>query len=76
MEERHLATANRNIAEGEARVERQLALIERLNLRGANTDTAESFLALLHQTLEGWQREREMIVRALRGPVRNGRLPP
>jgi len=67
MEERHLAIASRNIAEGEARVERQLALIERLNLRGVNTDAAESFLSLLCQTLEGWSRERDMIVAALRG---------
>lgn len=62
METRHLALADRNIAEGEARVDRQLALIERLKLRDVNTDTAEEFLLLLRQTLAGWNRERDMIV--------------
>jgi hypothetical protein len=68
MEERHLAIANRNIAEGEARVERQLALIERMNLRGGgDTDAAERFLDLLRQMLESWKHERDMIVEALEG---------
>ena len=66
MESRHLAIADRNIAEGEKRVERQLALIERLQMRGANTDTAEDFLALLRETLAGWNRERELIVMGLK----------
>jgi hypothetical protein len=65
MEERHLAVANRNIAAGEARVQRQIALIERLKRQGANTDVAEDFLDLLRQTLEGWRRERHMILEAL-----------
>lgn len=62
MEIRHLALADRNIAEGEARVDQQVELIGRLKLRGANTDTAEEFLILLRQTLAGWNRERDMIV--------------
>lgn len=65
METRHLAMADRNIAEGEARVDRQLALIERLDLQGADTTTAKAFLDLLRQTLAGWARERDQIVPAL-----------
>lgn len=65
METRHLVVADRNIAEGEARVDQQIALIARLKLRGANTDTAEDFLMLLRQTLEGWIHERKMIAVAL-----------
>ena len=69
METRHLALADRNIAEGEARVDQQLALIARLQLRGVNTDTAEEFLFLLRQTLAGWNRERDMIVLELGRPA-------
>lgn len=65
METRHLAVADRNIAEGEARIERQLALIARLKTRDADTDTAEIFLDLLRQTLAGWNRERDVILAAL-----------
>ena len=67
METRHLAVADRNIAEGEARVSRQVALIERLTLRGADTGTAEAFLDLLRQTLAGWNRERDLVLAALKG---------
>ena len=66
MEGRHLLVADRNIAAGEARVERQMALIGMLELRGADTDTAEAFLTLLRQTLAGWNRERDMILAALK----------
>ncbi|HVU29239.1 MAG TPA: hypothetical protein VHE36_02455 [Sphingomicrobium sp.] len=62
MERRHLAIADRIIVQGEARIQKQRALIERLRLRGANTDSAETFLALLEETLAGWIREREMIL--------------
>lgn len=65
MEERHLAIADRIIAEGEARVERQLALIERLDARGADTSKAKAFLSLLRETLAGWDRQRDQIVAAL-----------
>ncbi|MBA2920565.1 hypothetical protein GON01_09445 [Sphingomonas sp. MAH-20] len=65
METRHLAVADRNIAEGEARVERQLELIERLKMRGADTATAEALLDLLRQTLMGWNRERDLIIATL-----------
>lgn len=66
METRHLAVANRNIVEGEARVERQLALIERLKTRGADTCTAEDFLDLLRQTLAEWNSQRALIITALK----------
>ena len=66
MEGRHLVVADRNIAGGEARVERQMALIGMLEFRGADTDTAEAFLTLLRQTLAGWNRERDMILAALK----------
>jgi hypothetical protein len=65
METRHLAVADRNIAEGKARLIRQLALIERLKMQGVDTDSAEAFLDLLRQTLAGWNRERDLIVAAL-----------
>ncbi|GAO39525.1 hypothetical protein SCH01S_33_00120 [Sphingomonas changbaiensis NBRC 104936] len=65
METRHLAVADRKIAEGEARAERQLELIERLKMRGADTATADALLDLLRQTLMGWNRERDLIIATL-----------
>jgi hypothetical protein len=66
MEERHLAIARRNISEGEARVTRQLALIERLEMRGTDTRAAEAFLDLLSQTLTTWYGQRAQILAALK----------
>lgn len=68
METRHLELADRNIAGGEARLERQRALIERLRRVGAATTDAENFLGLLRDTLAGWRRERKLIVAELERP--------
>ena len=68
METRHLELADRNIAGGEARLERQRALIERLRRVGAATTDAENFLGLLRDTLAGWLRERKLIVAELERP--------
>ena len=65
MEIRHLAVADRNIADGEARIQRQLALVNRLKVRGRDTGAAEILLGLLRQTLTAWNRERDLIVAAL-----------
>ena len=65
METRHLAVADRNIAEGEARVERQLELIERLKMRGADTAPGDALLGLLRETLIEWKRERDLIIATL-----------
>lgn len=65
MEARHLILADRHIAEGEARIERQVALVGRLKVKGTNTDTAEELLNLLRQTLVAWQSQRAMVVAEL-----------
>lgn len=76
METRHLAVADRNIAEGEARVDRQLELIERLKMLGADTATADALLDLLRQTLMGWNRERDLILATLETQHTPSRCPP
>jgi hypothetical protein len=65
METRHLAVAERNIGEGDARVEKQVELIERLRRRGTSTVEAEKFLRLLRETVAGWRRERRLILSEL-----------
>lgn len=46
-----LEMARRHVAEGQARVERQAALVEKLDLDGHDTRRAESVLMVLWQTL-------------------------
>jgi hypothetical protein len=65
MEERHLELADRHIAEGRARIERQADLIKRLRAKGESTARAEEFIRLLESTLAGWQKQRELILAEL-----------
>ncbi len=61
LETRHLELADRIIHEGEARIQRQIALVEWLRLEGAGTDAAEDLLESFRQTLDGWNCQRQMI---------------
>jgi hypothetical protein len=65
MEERHLALANKHIRDGQARVDQQLELVERIRARGDSTTNAEAFLDLLQNTLASWQDQRDLIVAEL-----------
>ena len=49
--EADLRTAARHVAGGEARVERQLALIDRMSTKGHDTAGADSVLATMQATL-------------------------
>src|SRR4051812_40022035 len=74
METRHLAIADRHLVEGQLRIADQVALIAVLAARGAGTQQAEDFLALLNQTLAGWQDHRELIVAMLARPPAGGQM--
>lgn len=47
----HLGLANRHVAEGEARIARQVAMIDRLREQGHPTGEAEDLLAQYRVTL-------------------------
>jgi len=64
-ERQHLAKADRDIAEGEARISHQAALIERLREGGHRVSEAEELLAVLQQTLQAWQDHRAEIIRTI-----------
>jgi flagellar motility protein MotE (MotC chaperone) len=64
-EREHLAKADRDIAEGEARISHQVELIERLREGGHSVSDAERLLTTLQQTLETWQNHREEILRTI-----------
>jgi hypothetical protein len=59
--EADLRTAARHVAEGEARVERQLALIDRMSTKGHDTAGAESVLATMQVTLMHFRDHLEQI---------------
>jgi len=65
LEREHLAKAERDIAEGESRVTRQMLLIERMRQDGHDTAEAEKLLLTLEDTLAAWQAHREEILREL-----------
>ena len=65
LEREHLAKAERDIAEGERRVTRQMLLIEKMRQDGHNTAEAEKLLLALEDTLAEWQAHREEILREL-----------
>jgi hypothetical protein len=56
-----LVRADRDIAEGEARIARQFTLINQLRGDGHDTAKAEQMLLLLEQTLTTWIAHRELI---------------
>jgi len=57
--------ADRRIAEGKMLIADQLALIERLRLRGANTSSAERLLRVFRNALGEWSRQRDLVLRAV-----------
>ena len=65
LEREHLGKAERDIAEGERRITRQMVLIERLRQDGHDTAEAEKLLLTLRETLAEWQTHREEILREL-----------
>jgi hypothetical protein len=64
-EEQHLAKAERDIAEGEARIARQADLVGRLQDTGQDASAAQELLISLQQTLGLWQDHRAEILRAI-----------
>jgi hypothetical protein len=66
MELEHLRLADRHIAEGELRIDAQVALVERMRVALQPLGPAEDYLALLRATMVEWQRHRGMIIAALR----------
>jgi len=69
METRHLVLADRLIRDGEHRIAAQKSLLARLRAQGRDTDTAERFLALLQDTLAGWESHRSLIAATLAGDL-------
>jgi hypothetical protein len=65
MELAHLRLADRHIAEGELRIVAQDMLVERMRAALLPLGPAEDYLALLRDTMAGWQRHRSMILAAL-----------
>lgn len=61
-EKRHLEVAERGMAEGRVRIERQILLIELLRQRGEQVTQAEQLLETFRQTLEAWHRYRDQIL--------------
>lgn len=60
-----LEKADRDISEGEARIEEQERRLARLRADGHDTKEAEAILAELRQTLEVWRGHRQTIVQVL-----------
>ena len=56
---RDLAAAERRVAQGAVRVERQAALVEEMRCRGPVPPAADALLAALRATLAVWQRQRD-----------------
>ena len=65
MEFAHLCLADRLIAEGEARISTQIALVKRLRAAGHPIGPAEDLLHLLSDTLVQWNRHRSLIIASL-----------
>jgi hypothetical protein len=64
-ERNHLAQAIWHIAQGEARVRGQRAMVERLAERGQDTRLAEILLGTMQVSLNQMNEHREMIERAI-----------
>lgn len=61
----HLALADRHVAEGRERINRQTAIIDQLQHRGHDTGLARQLLDLLEDTFQKHQMHREEIVQEL-----------
>jgi hypothetical protein len=57
-----LAHADRDIASGQDRIERQRALLMSGRLKGPDIEEAERLLGALQSTLAEWERHRALIV--------------
>lgn len=57
-----LARSEQDIAAGEQRIERQVALLAEARTKGRDTEQAERLLRALRQTLEGWRQHHVQIV--------------
>lgn len=66
----HLARAERDIAEGEARISRQAELVARLQAEGQRTEDAEALLRNFRETLQAWKAHRGLILRVIADPER------
>lgn len=64
-ESQNLASADRHIVEGEARVARQRDMIDALRRDGYDTALAEALLAVFLRTLDAWQAHRNAIAGAV-----------
>ena len=64
-EKDHLAKAERDIVEGEERVERQAELVGRMRGAGQDVSLAEALLRTLCETLQQWKDHRDEILRAI-----------
>ena len=65
----YLATADRHIAEGEARLAQQAEIVRELGADGHNTTLANDLLGVMRRNLDVMNAHRQQIVRALsRGP--------
>ena len=60
-----LAKADRDLSEGEERITRQIALVERLRQDGHSVTEAQSLLDTLQQTLQIWREHRALIVQRI-----------
>jgi hypothetical protein len=57
-----LRKADRDIADGEQRISRQIRLIDELDRDGHDTVAAKDLLATMRTTLEEWRHHRALIV--------------
>ena len=65
IEKDHLAQAERDLAEGQARIARQSVLVEHMQNAGQDVTQAEALLDNFRQTLSAWQDHRDEILRTI-----------
>jgi cyclopropane fatty-acyl-phospholipid synthase-like methyltransferase len=64
-EREHLAKAERDINEGEARIARQAELLRYMRDAGQDVSQAETLLENLKKTLQIWKEHRDEILRTI-----------
>ena len=65
QERRHLAQADRHIAECKSLIARQEELVRRITQRGQSTDWAEDTLNAFQSSLDAFEAHRKLIVSAI-----------
>ncbi len=65
MQLRHLELAERHIIEAEMAVTREIMAIERLRSKGRSTDREEASLEVMQNTLDQFNKHRELILSEL-----------